>query len=117
MNSNDTTWYTWLTGVWALVEMDFGVIVACMPALAAFFRSIGNSRWYISFKELTTWRRMTGDGEGGSGYTMENRKGIYGSDASAQDRLQVKSYKLHGFHNMASNIDHESARDLRTDGY
>lgn len=33
--SNDITWFIWMEGMWALVEMDFGIMVACHPTAGA----------------------------------------------------------------------------------
>jgi hypothetical protein len=117
MDSVDATWYTWLTGVWALVEMDFGIIVACMPAAAAFFRGMGHSSWFTTFKGLTSWRKMTGNGQEKSGYAMEDHENTFGHHAGSQGRSCRKSYGLSALDAMVPIEDSESARNLRGDGF
>lgn len=65
-------------GVWALIEMDFGIIVACLPAAGAFFRSLGQSSLASaissSLRGMTTWKRMSAGQDGTAGYSLEDRK-------------------------------------------
>lgn len=65
MESDDVTWYSWLMGVWGLVEMDLGIIVACLPVFGAFWRSLRQSTFYTnasrSLMGITSWKKMTTD--------------------------------------------------------
>lgn len=79
--STDTTWYTWNMGVWGLVEMDFGIIVACIPVSGALYRHIHQSTFFSnasrSLKGLASWKKMTDpNDESSSSYTLANRKDI-----------------------------------------
>lgn len=81
--STDTTWYTWLMGVWGLVEMDLGIIIACIPVTGALWRHVHESTFFInasrSLKGLATWKKMTDTNDwpsSSSSYAMANRKDI-----------------------------------------
>ncbi|KAI1449165.1 hypothetical protein F5Y02DRAFT_414426 [Annulohypoxylon stygium] len=113
LKSTDTTLYTWYMGIWALVEIDFGILFACVPCAAAIFRTMNCWKWITFFRGLKSWRTMTGDGREESGYAMEDRRYIYNVHSSIQSEAQTRSYGLAQFHTMASVDDIESARNSR----
>lgn len=113
-------------GVWALIEMDFGIIVACLPAAGAFFRSLGQSSLASaissSLRGMTTWKRMSAGQDGTAGYSLEDRKhvdpyldtersGSQKSSGGAQGISWVKTYGVSGLDTLATVDEPEPARD------
>lgn len=101
-NSTDKTWYTWLMGMWGLVEMDVGFTVACLPATGAFWRNMHQSAFYASasrsLKGITSWKRMTDTGDSSDSYAMTKNQNldpylvVEGDQPLTQGISWVKSY-------------------------
>lgn len=74
----DVTWWAAVLGIWTQAELNLGIIVACTPALKAFFNEVLTSKMvtdlYGSSRTLTS--RRTGNDEK---YTPSNqqRPGLY----------------------------------------
>ncbi|KAI0435745.1 hypothetical protein F4803DRAFT_544504 [Xylaria telfairii] len=117
MGSNDITWFTFQTGIWSQIEIDLGIIVACMPAAPAFFRAMNRFEWYSSFRRLATWKRMTSDGQKGLGYVMEGHIRSGGVHSNVQKKPRSKYYGLFRLGTVASANDTESARNLMGDHF
>lgn len=90
-------------GVWGLVEMDFGIIVACIPVSGALYRHVHQSTFFSnasrSLKGLASWKKMTDpNDESSSSYAMANRKDIdpylvqEGDLSTSQGISWVKTY-------------------------
>ncbi|KAI0897527.1 hypothetical protein F4806DRAFT_507950 [Annulohypoxylon nitens] len=113
LKSYDITFNTWYMGIWALVEMALGIIIACIPCAAAVFRAMNCWKWIAFLGRLKFWRTMTGDGREEFSYAMEDRRCIYGVRSDTQSEAPTQPYGLAQFHAMASVDDIESARNSR----
>lgn len=75
-HSKDLTYYSWLAGIWALPEIMFGIVVACLPAFKPFFKNLAQSQFFTdissSLKRLTT-KSKTGGGKGTTAYMLDDR--------------------------------------------
>ncbi|CAN8097861.1 unnamed protein product [Discula destructiva] len=118
VNSADVTWYSWYMGIWALVEMDLGIIVACLPVGGVFMRSLGQSSVYTtvstSLKRITTgtWKR----GQGTSSYILEDQKGTDARGSyhpNTQGSLWVKTDGASDMDTLVPVRDYRSARSMR----
>lgn len=89
-------------GMWGLVEMDIGFVVACLPAVGAFWRNVYQSALYASasrsLKELTSWKRMTDAQDSSNSYAMATSHNldpylvVEGNQSRTEGISWVKSY-------------------------
>ena len=58
--STDITYYGWYDGLWAILEMASGIIVACLPLSAKFFQGLEEMRTLSKIKSsLKLFRNFT----------------------------------------------------------
>lgn len=122
IRSNDETWYTWIMGVWSLVEMDFGIIIACLPAASAFYRHLSQSKFissiFTTLRGLTTWKRMSA-GQDIAGHILEDSKHVdpyletEGSPKSTQGISWGKKYGFTGLETLATVDESQTNQDAR----
>lgn len=78
--TDDVTYHTWLAGIWALPEMMFGIVVACLPVARPFVRHLAQSRFYktisSSLQGLTTTRTRTSGGKKPETYNLNDSSEI-----------------------------------------
>lgn len=74
-NSENPTWDLAAFGYWSTIEMDVGVMCACMPALHSLFK-----RWWPKVFGATTWGKSTGkSGVSGASASNGGVEGVPGS--------------------------------------
>ncbi|KAI0377393.1 hypothetical protein F5Y04DRAFT_285032 [Hypomontagnella monticulosa] len=73
-SQTDVTYYTWLAGVWTLPEMTAAIVVACVPVIKGFVKSVFEieffSRIVLSIKRVTSWSKLSSTRDT-SGYELD----------------------------------------------
>lgn len=54
-HSDDIAYYTWLSGIWALPETMFGILVACLPVFRPFVRHLAEGKLYKAISSSLQW--------------------------------------------------------------
>lgn len=92
--TDDTTYYSWLAGMWALAEITFGFLVACLPAFPQFFRKVTQSRFFVSITSLLQSMRTRPSKVGGrssGGYILEEQPSAWPPTSTGQTKASIQA--------------------------